>query len=331
MIKQIPTFVNRTYRGGKALMEFLGMDAPEDSFCPEDWISSFSEARNKVYIKNEGISKTEAGLITETVQPGAFGKGRTFPGVLVKLLDAGERLGIQVHPTREFSRRVFGVPYGKTESWHILGANDDACVYIGFREFITKELWKELYKKQDIAGMLDAMHCFKVKSGDTILVRGGTPHAIGSGCFLLEVQEPTDYTMRVEKVTAAGEQLSPMQIHYGAGEENLFDCFNYIPMTRAQAENAFFLKPRRVSDNAMKLIDYDDTSLFALEKVCGGSRTYSEDVCLTIISIADGGTVSHNGVKTELKRGDRFFIPAGENFTCEDAHMLVCYPPRDKS
>ena len=104
-LKELETRVNRTYRGGKLLDEFLGKENPCDSFLPEDWISSFVEAKNKNYIQNEGITRieTEDGekLITEWVKKEHFGEGRETPGVLIKYLDSAERLGIQVHPTKE--------------------------------------------------------------------------------------------------------------------------------------------------------------------------------------------------------------------------------------
>ena len=116
----------RTYRGGKQLDLFLGKSSAEDSFFPEDWISSFVEAKNKNYIPGEGLSHVfvDGNLmkITDVVTPEDLGPGRTDSGVLIKLLDAAERLGIQVHPTPDFSRKHFGTNYGKTECWHILDA-----------------------------------------------------------------------------------------------------------------------------------------------------------------------------------------------------------------
>ena len=77
--KQVPTFAARTYRGGKVMREFLGMGQGEDSFYPETWISSFTEAKNRNYVPNEGITRvmTDEGerLITEVVPPEAFGEG----------------------------------------------------------------------------------------------------------------------------------------------------------------------------------------------------------------------------------------------------------------
>lgn len=82
----------------------------KDDFCSEDWISSFSKARNKDYIKDEGISQveTENGetLITNVISDKDFGEGCKNSGVLIKFLDAAEHLGIQVHPTRDYARRM---------------------------------------------------------------------------------------------------------------------------------------------------------------------------------------------------------------------------------
>ena len=88
-LKQLETRVNRTYRGGKLLDEFLGKKDAVDSFFPEDWISSFVEAKNKNYVENEGITRVEAHggekLITDCVNKAHFGQGRETPGGAYKV------------------------------------------------------------------------------------------------------------------------------------------------------------------------------------------------------------------------------------------------------
>lgn len=336
VLKQIPTFAARTYRGGKVLRNFLGESNTVDNFYPEDWISSFTEAKNKVYVENEGISRVETDfgvkLITEAVSPDAFGNGRIESGVLIKLLDSAERLGIQVHPTKEYARKYFGTDYGKTECWYILGKRDEnACVYLGFKEHVTKEYFAELFKKQDVNGMLCAMHKIDVNEGDVILVKGGTPHAIGAGCFLLEIQEPTDYTMRAEKVTVAGESLTPMQIHYGVGEEAMLDCFDYTPRSLEQIKESFVLKQRENIGGVKTLVNYSDTPCFALELIERESITVKKDHFLTVVIKKDGGRLTCDDEIFELKRGDRFFIPANTEFTLDGSVAVICYPPKKEA
>ena len=338
-IKQLPTFAWRTYRGGAMIKQYQGQKDAEDTFYPEDWISSFVEAKNKNYVKNEGITRVlyngAERLITEVVEPSDFGEGRTDSGVLIKFLDAAERLGIQVHPTKDYAKKFFNSTYGKTECWHILGTRnigEPACIYLGFKEYVTKELWKELFEKQDIKGMLSAMHRFEVKEGDTVLVTGGTPHAIGAGCFLLEIQEPSDYTMRTEKVTLAGDTLTPMQIHYGVGEEKMLDCFDYTPKSEEQIRESLFLKPRKDQENPeiTHLVTYNDTSCFALEQITAKEITLKKSSFITIIATADNGVMEYDGGDFKMNRGDKYFIPAQTKITLKNAEALICYPPKNK-
>ena len=332
IFKQLPTFARRNYRGGKLLRQFLRLDSAVDSHYPEDWISSFVEAKNKEHIPNEGITRVLSNggerLITETVTPADFGEGRTNSGVLIKLLDAGERLGIQVHPTKEYARAHFGVPYGKTECWYILDTRDEnACVYLGFKEHVTREHFKDLFDRQDVPAMLEAMHCFHVRRGDVILVTAGTPHAIGAGCFLLEIQEPTDYTMRAEKVTLAGEVLTPQQIHYGVGEEAMLDCFSYIGGTEEEIKQRHFLPARKSADGLLDLVRYTDTECFALQEVRGGTCTLCSPSFLTVVVTEDGGTLSYDDITLPLSRGEKYFISAETAFTLKNATAVLCYPP----
>lgn len=329
---QKETRVWRTYKGGKMLDAYLGKECATDTAYPEDWISSFVEAKNKNYIKGEGITTVvKDGVempITEAVSLEDFGEGRADSGVLIKLLDAAERLGIQVHPTPDFSRANFGTDYGKTECWHILGAREgtDASIYIGFKQGITREKWEQLFAAQDIQGMLDSLHRFEVKPGDTVLVRAGTPHAIGAGCFLLEIQEPTDYTMRVEKITVAGDALTPHQIHYGVGEEKLFDCFIYDGLSEEEARERFFLKPRK-TDGSTTLVDYSDTPCFALSRLEVGDFIERESF-LTLV-VTSGGVVDIADESYTVKRGDKLFIPANSGrITMTSATAIACLPPK---
>lgn len=333
VFKQLPTFARRTYRGGKLLGDFLKLENAADTNCPEDWISSFVEAKNKDYIPNEGITRvlTDEGecLITEAVEPSDFGDGRENSGVLIKLLDAGERLGIQVHPTKEYAKEHFGMPYGKTECWYILNTRDeDACVYLGFKEYVTKELFQTLFEKQDISGMLDAMHCFRVRAGDVILVTAGTPHAIGAGCFLLEIQEPTDYTMRAEKITVAGEMLTPQQIHYGVGEKAMLDCFSYSGGTEEEIRKRHFLRPNQTKKGIFDLVRYSDTECFALRKIERGEYSAQEPFFVTVVACEDGGTLSYGDTTKPLARGEKYFIGANTAFTLKNVVAVLCYPPK---
>jgi mannose-6-phosphate isomerase len=114
--------------------------------------------------------------------------------VLVKLLDAGERLPVHYHPDRAFAARMLGQPHGKTEAWIILDAERDAAVWLGFERDFDPE-WAET---QDVEAMLGAMRREPVEAGDVLYVPAGVPHAIGEGILLLELQEPSDLSLLLE-------------------------------------------------------------------------------------------------------------------------------------
>ncbi|MBE6538685.1 MAG: hypothetical protein E7671_04380 [Ruminococcaceae bacterium] len=176
--------------------------------------------------------------------------------------------------------------------------------------------------------MLDALHRFEVSPGDTILVCGGTPHAIGAENFLLEIQEPSDYTMRLEKTTLAGEALTPKQIHYGVGEEAMLDCFDYTPHTREEIKEMFFLEPKETDKGTHMLVDYNDTTCFALERVGGGSHRFELPHFVTVVVTKKGGKLVCASGEHALTAGDKFFIPASTPFELNDATALICYPPK---
>ena len=216
-IKMLPNRVWRIYLGGLLLDELRG-DEGSDGYFPEDWLASVVEANNPPRAdapEREGLSRveTENGVrylkdLIDADPQAYLGKahiashGAHF-GVLTKFLDSAERLPIQVHPDKTAAKTLFRSDYGKTEAWYILGGreiNGEApYILLGFREDVTKQQLRELFDRQDIAGMAALMHKVPVQAGDVFLIEGGTPHAIGPGCFLLEIQEPTDYTIRTPR------------------------------------------------------------------------------------------------------------------------------------
>ncbi len=258
----------RSYLGGALLDELLGDDTQSGADAghfPEEWIISAVQAANpgREHLA-EGLARVAQPLTTDTAptlkslieadpEP-LLGAAHTAKfgaqmGVLVKLIDSAERLTIQVHPDRQKARELFGSAYGKTECWHILGTKEidgqTPCVYFGFKEGITREKWQELFFSQDIPAMLDCLHCCPVKVGDTIFIEGGVPHAIGAGCFLVEIQEPTDYTLRTERTTPSGFAVADALCHQGLGFEKMFDNFHYDGYTEAEVRTKWFL-PREI-------------------------------------------------------------------------------------
>jgi mannose-6-phosphate isomerase len=198
-----PNQFHRFYRGGARIDALRGVPQGEDG-RPEDWVGSTATSWGS---DTEGLSRLEDGTVLKQAieaDPEAFlgpehvAKYGADPALLVKLLDAGERLPVHYHPGRPFAREHLGLRYGKTESWLILEADRGAAVHVGLKEPVDPGTVRGWVDEQDAEKMLAALHEVPVKAGDGVLVPAGTLHAIGGGILLLELQEPTDLSVLVE-------------------------------------------------------------------------------------------------------------------------------------
>ena len=325
--KLLSTRVYRAYLGGENLDILEGKENPQISRFPEDWIGSVTTAFNPGRdVENEGLSKTCDGTylkdIIEANKEDMIGK-RENMSLLFKLLDSAERLVIQVHPTVEFAKKHFNSEYGKTECWYML--NDGGHVYLGFKPGITKEYWKELFEKQDVEGMLSALHHFEVKKGDFIFVAGGVPHAIDEGCFMAELQEPTDLMVIPERVTPSGVELSDVKLHGGLGFEKMFDCFIYDGQEREAVYEKYFIKPQKIDENLKVIADERITDKFKLYEISvAGEYVYNLDsYCIGLVTEGSGFV---NNIS--VKAGERFFVSENEKelYISGDLSCLVCKP-----
>jgi mannose-6-phosphate isomerase len=197
------------YRGAGRISRFRGLPAPHGT-RPEDWIGSTTSrygAGSDEPGASSGLTVLPDGrlLVDAIAQEPARWLGEEHvarhgadPTILVKLLDAGQRLPLHVHPDRRFARSHLASPYGKTEAWAILDASPDAVVYLGFRRAVEADELADWVAGQRVDAMLAAANVVPVRPGDTVLVPAGLPHAIGPGIFLLEAQEPTDFSLLLE-------------------------------------------------------------------------------------------------------------------------------------
>ena len=118
--------------------------------------------------------------------------GLKFP-LLIKFIDAKENLSVQLHPGDEIAMKKHD-SLGKTEMWHIIQADKDAEIIIGFNKKVTEKEYQNLVDQKDIATVLNRE---KVKPGDTFFVYAGLIHAIGAGVLLAEIQQTSDITYRI--------------------------------------------------------------------------------------------------------------------------------------
>lgn len=335
----------RTYIGGKGLDIIDKFPSARDDHFPEEWMFSTTVARNSGRENIvEGLSKLKGS--EETFQNwlkengSALGKEHLAKygndlGILLKLIDSSERLTVQVHPTDEMAKVLFNSNFGKTECWHVLATrNSDACIYLGFKPGVTKEQFVEYFLKEDNKKMLNCLNKIKVKQGDTILVCGGVPHAIGAGCLIVEIQQPTDYTIRVERTTPSGFRIADFMCHQGLGFDKMFDCFNFEPQTKSEIESKYFKYGEKINFPGgyyKEIVTYNDTKCFGITS-CYLNGEINNDknnkgyLCLYVIS--GKGTIKADK-EIKLEKNSQVFIGANSDFSLvgEDLKFLFFYGP----
>lgn len=328
----------RTYIGGKNLECLCECGIAEDSHFPELWILSTVKATNvnrenlveglcrislddRWEVLKDVIEKYPREMLGRSYSE-KFGNGM---GVLVKIIDAKERLTIQVHPTKSKAMEYFGSEYGKTECWHILDTREgvDACIYMGFKEGVTKERFISCFEAQDLEQMLSLLHRFQVRKGETYIVRGGIPHAIGAGCTLLEIQEPTDYTLRVEKTTPGGFCIDEQACHLGIGIEHMIDCFSFEGKSPGETLQLSKLEKQPFTEDGytrIPLVGYEDTPCFRMEKLSVENIvTFDGEASFFGLYVLEGKgkMVSYGGI-SKVVPGNQFFVsPQCKRFTLE--------------
>jgi mannose-6-phosphate isomerase len=187
-----PIFIERMW-GGRRLESEFHKKLPPQKRIGESWeIVDRSEAQSVVAGGPLG-GRTLQELWTQQRDEifGDLADTPRFP-LLIKILDAQEKLSLQVHPPENVASKLGGEP--KSEFWYVAAANPDAEVFVGFREPITPDMFKEKLRHGTV---IDYIHKITVQSGDAIFLPAGRVHAIGAGTLLIEIQQNSDTTYRV--------------------------------------------------------------------------------------------------------------------------------------
>ena len=198
-----PNQIPRFYKGGSRIAAFRGLPPAGDD-APEDWVASSTPVHGEDEVGLTRLGDGTRLLDRFARDPEAFfePEHRERFGddsvLLLKLLDAGERLPVHVHPDDAFATSELDVSHGKTEGWVILDAAPGAVVHLGFSRNLDEDELGALVAGQEPERILSQMNRLSVAAGDSIFVPAGLPHAIGEGILLLELQEPSDLSLLLE-------------------------------------------------------------------------------------------------------------------------------------
>ena len=200
--------------GGSGLREYLHKPIPSEH-TGESWeVSAHPSGQSRIaggpcqgMTLGEAVSSLGADLVGTEVWKRY---GDKFP-LLIKFIDAHDKLSVQVHPNDEQAIRLEGAgESGKTEMWYVLHAQPGAKLVYGFKREIAEDELEDSIASGTIESLLNWVD---VKAGDTFFIPAGTLHAIGAGILIAEIQQSSDTTYRVYDYNRLGLDGKPRQLH----------------------------------------------------------------------------------------------------------------------
>lgn len=194
--------------GGDKIVRLYKRDEPSGVYA-ESWeVADRPEGMSVV--DNGPLAGTTLHSLVETLGKDLLGtrvQASVFP-LLIKLIDARERLSVQVHPDDAAALQFGGE--AKTEMWHVLDADHGAKVFAGLKPDVDQGMFMAAV---DTGLFEEVLSAVPVTKGDTIFIPGGRVHAIGAGCLLLEVQQNSNTTFRIHDWGRTGRNGMPRDLH----------------------------------------------------------------------------------------------------------------------
>lgn len=297
-------FMERLW-GGTQLTRVFGKFVPPHRAVGESWlISDHVLCQSKVcegpyvgtplhaFLENDSFS-----LLGSNAHPTKQGR---FP-LLLKLIDAGEDLSVQVHPDDEQAVRLGEMDCGKTEMWYVLAQEGNCRIIAGLKPGVTKELLQASLENGCVENLM--VH-FPVQGGEAFFIPAGTIHAIGKGALIAEIQQNSDITYRLYDYNRLDSYGNPRELHVEKA----------LPLINFEATH--------VSNPVIPLrYVYHDTQrevlaacrYFAAEKVTlkDSKATYSKTDSFRILLAVEGTvTLESEDQLCLLKPGEAVLVPA---------------------
>lgn len=205
--------LKETLWGGSTLKERFGKKAKPGSAVGESWeICGMPGASSVVangFLRGNSLEELLEVYMGDLAGDAVYEKyGNEFP-LLIKFIDACDRLSIQVHPDDRLASERHHA-WGKTEMWYVIDAAPGALIYTGFRRRTTKEEYLEHLHARKLEELINAT---PVSRGDVFFIPAGMVHSIGAGVLLAEIQQTSDITYRIydwDRTDAAGK---PREMH----------------------------------------------------------------------------------------------------------------------
>jgi mannose-6-phosphate isomerase len=294
-----PIFMQRVW-GGRNIERLYGKDLPPNVPIGESWEISDRPEAVSIVANGPFAGKSLRWLMEhhagELLGP-ARAQAAAFP-LLVKILDAQEKLSLQVHPPADQAKALGGEP--KTEMWYIAEAAPTADLFVGLKRGVTRAGFEQKVRDGSVA---ECFHHVPVKSGDVMFLPSGRVHAIGSGNVIFEIQQNSDTTYRVFDWNRVGLDGRPRDLHV---EQSLASIdFNDFEPALVKSDYS------RNETLAVRYLVEDPLFRANAWQVKRGQRFHVSNRLPQIFGVVQGRlTLTGQQVEVALKAGDFCLVPA---------------------
>ena len=194
--------------GGRSLAERFGRNLPEGKKIGETWeLSDRPEAQSREKESGQPLHDLWSGPDRKKIFGARAPEADRFP-ILIKLLDAQDKLSLQVHPPANRAQELAGEP--KTELWFFLETQPEAEILAGLRSGVSQAVFEKALSSGTVA---DCFHRLKTEPGAAMFLPSGRVHAIGAGNVILEIQQNSDTTYRVYDWDRKDDAGRPRALH----------------------------------------------------------------------------------------------------------------------
>jgi len=222
-----------------------------------------------------------------------------FP-LLIKFIDANDKLSVQVHPNDEYANKNENGEYGKTEMWYVVHADPGAKLIAGLKTGTTKEEFKKLIVSNELE---EVLHKVEVKTGDVLFIPSGRVHAIMSGMVINEIQQNSDVTYRVYDWGRVGMDGKPRELHI----EKALDVINFDDFAPEPSKLHYATIGTNVISILTKCLYFQVEKYILNEKIVFNSDKSS----FSVFSVIDGyGILNWDKNEIELDKGETILVPA---------------------
>jgi mannose-6-phosphate isomerase len=317
-----PIFKERVW-GGRKIEQLYDKQLPPRKLIGESWEISDRPGDASIITNGSFTGKDLRWLMenhgTEILGDAKPSTGNRFP-LLCKILDAREKLSLQVHPPASKAIELGGEP--KAEVWFIAEAASGAELYVGLKRGVTRAAFE---KKIQDGSVAECFHCLPVKAGDAMFLPSGRVHAIGAGLVIFEIQQNSDTTYRAFDWNRVGLDGKPRELHVAESLASI-DFNDFEPgLVEGEFRDDPVFKSRLLVDDPPFLAKElrDQTTEFKMQPSL-------KPTILAVVSGAAAMTDPVSKISIGLKPGQFCLIPAclkGVEISPAPAITLLCAEP----